>query len=216
MSEEVNQEPLEQLGRILHQRLLEDDVTASAEIAETFLPLIAERLRKEYPALHDPHLVETATEDALISYFGRPQQYDPLKGNLHSYLLMSARGDLLNLLKRGKKYADQLRLVGNVELEGSDVEHGVEIQDDFDLEDWVLARNSPVWQRLRDLLPDSTDQRIVALMMEGIRETNAYADVLGILDRPADEQAAIVKRHKDRLKKKLQRGIRRTELNSNE
>jgi hypothetical protein len=76
----------------------------------------------------------------------------------------------------------------------------------------VLARASPVWRRISDLLPDPTDQEIVLLMMEGIRETSAYADVLGISDYSVEEQAAIVKRHKDRLKKKLERHIKRSEL----
>lgn len=215
MSEEADLDQLEQLGRALHQRLLDGDVTAPAEIAETFMPLIIDRLRRGYPNLDDPHLVDTAVEDALINYFSRPQQYDPAKISLASYLRMSANGDLLNLLERDKRNTEHLRLVECVELDRSDTEYGVEIQDEFDLEALVLALNSPVWQRLSDLLPDPIDQEIVLLMMEGVHKTSVYADVLGISDHSSKEQATIVKRHKDRLKKKLQRSLKRSELSEN-
>jgi hypothetical protein len=46
-------------------------------------------------------------------------------------------------------------------------------------------------------------------MMDGVRETAAYAAVLGLHHRPLHEQEKIVKRHKDRLKKMLQREWRR-------
>ena len=44
-----------------------------------------------------------------------------------------------------------------------------------------------------------------------MRETSAYAVALGIADRPQREQEKIVKRHKDRLKKKLLREFKRVE-----
>jgi hypothetical protein len=46
-------------------------------------------------------------------------------------------------------------------------------------------------------------------------ETSAYADTLGVSHLDADEQVSIVKRHKDRLKKMLQRHINRSELYEN-
>jgi len=216
MSEEATLGQLEQLGRVLHERVLDGDVTASAEVAEVLMPLTISRLRRSYHSLYDPHLVDTAVEDALMNYFSRPQQYDPAKSSLASYLYMSARGDLLNLLERDKRYTEHLRLVECVELDNSETEYGVEVKDEFDLEALILALNSPVWQRLSDLLPDPVDQEIVLLMMEGVRKTSVYADVLGISDHPVGEQAAIVKRHKDRLKKKLQRNIQRSELGEND
>jgi hypothetical protein len=162
--------------------------------------------------LDDPHLVDTAVEDALLSYFKRPEQYDPAKLRLEGYLYMSARGDLLNLLKQQEKDSRQVGLAEVVELGDSDTEHGVEVQDELDMETFVLNRTSPVWERLSQILPDSTDQEIVLLMMEGVRETSVYADVLGISDHAPEEQFIIVKRHKDRVKKRLQRNLNRTEL----
>lgn len=212
MSDASEVEQLKQLGFKLHRRLVEGDLIVTAEIAETFMERTARRLQQRFSILDDPHLIEEAVIEAIVNYFERPAQYDPAKRSLAGYFYMSARGDLLNLLKREKREAYHLVLTEIVELDDSGSEHGVEIQDDFDVEAWVLNQNSPIWQQIIRLLPDPFDQEIVLLMMDGVRETRAYADVLGILDLSNDEQATIVKRHKDRLKKKLQRNIRRAEL----
>ncbi|CAG0947698.1 hypothetical protein ANRL1_04440 [Anaerolineae bacterium] len=207
MSEE---EHLRDIGNSLHQRLTTGDVTATAEIAETFLLLVTERLRKRYFHLDDPHLVDTVVEDALISYFNRPEQYDPMRSSLVSYLRMSADGDIRNTLKKQKKNAVAASIDQVVELEDSVSEY--QVADEFDLEAQVISNHSPVWQLLIELLPDKTDQEMALLMMENVRETEAFADVLGVSDRPQEEQAITVKRHKDRLKKTLQRAINPSEL----
>lgn len=215
MPEASRADPLEKVGKALHQRLLDGDVTAPAQIAELFMPVIIGKLRQGYPTLDDPHLIDTAVEDALINYFACPEQYDPAKLGLAGYLRMSANGDLLNLLKREKKIQDQQNLSECVELEDGDAEHGVEVQDDFNLEALVFAHHSPIWQRLSNLLPDPVDQEIVLLMMEGVHETSAYASVLEVSDRSPKEQAQAVKRHKDRIKRKLQRNVNRSEVGEN-
>ncbi len=201
---------LKELGNALHQRLLAGSATATSEIAEVFLPLVTNRLRQRYPNLDDPHLVDTAVEDALVSYFKRPGQYDPAKLSLASYLRMSADGDLRNSLKSQKNDVKLNSLDQFVELEHSHTEY--QLADGFNLEDQAMNRLSPIWERLNNLLPDPIDQEIVLLMMEGARDTEAYIEVLGISERSLEEQAAVVKRHKDRLKKVLQRAIKPSEL----
>jgi DNA-directed RNA polymerase specialized sigma24 family protein len=212
MSAKKDLEQLKQLGYTLHQLLLEGDPTATAQIAEAFMPWMIEQLGHRYSNLRDPHLIDTAVADALINYFGRPDQYDPARGSLAIYLRMSANGDLLNLLKRSRKETSSQRSGQIVELDDPNVEHEVEIQAEFDLEAWVLSQQSPVWEWLPRLLPDPIDQEILSLMLEGVRETEPYAEVLGLSAKLADEQAVIVKRSKDRLKKKLQRNLKRSEL----
>jgi hypothetical protein len=49
------------------------------------------------------------------------------------------------------------------------------------------------------------DRAVVELMGEGVRETAAYAEVLGITHLPADQQRVTVKRVKDRLTRQLER-----------
>ena len=67
-----------------------------------------------------------------------------------------------------------------------------------------------------DLLPDPVDLELIILMMEGVRDTDEYDEVLSIKHLNRGERAEQVKRHKDRLKKKLQRRITRSELTKNE
>jgi hypothetical protein len=212
MSEDGSNDPLEAAGRALHQKLLDGDVTAPAAIAELFMPVVVSKLSRRYPNLDDPHLINTAVEDALINYFGRPEQCDPARLGLAGYLYMSSNGDLLNLLEREQKTINHKSLSESVELGDGDTEYGVRVHDERELEDLVLVHVSPIWQRLSALLPDLVDQEIVLLMMEGVRSTSAYASVLGVADRSPREQAQIVKRHKDRIKKKLQRNIERSEV----
>ncbi len=201
---------LKELSNALHQRLLAGSATATANIAEVFLPLLTSRLRQRYPNLDDPHLVDTAVEDALVSYFKRPKQYDPVKLSLASYLRMSADGDLRNSLKSQKNDTTTKSLDRFVELEDRETEY--QLADNFDLEAQVMNNLSPVWRRLNELVTDPIDQEIVLLMMEGVRDTKAYAEVLGVSEHSFEKQAAAVKRHKDRLKKVLRRAIKPSEL----
>ena len=208
----MNLDKLRKQGKLLHERLRAGDVTAPAEIAEIYLGLVARQLYRKYPNLDDSHLIPTAVEDALISYFNRPDQYDPNKLSLFGYLRMSANGDLLNAMKQYKAQAEKLVSIDYVEVDYSDSEQRVRVQDDFDLESFVITRSDPIWERLADLLPDPMDQEIVLLIMDRVRDTEVYGDALGISNLSRAEQMAVVKRHKDRIKKVLKRNIDPSEL----
>jgi hypothetical protein len=72
-----------QLGDELRERLLAGtSATVTSEIAETFLPLIANALKKRFRNLNDEHLIYTAVEDALIDYLDNPMRFDPRRGGL--------------------------------------------------------------------------------------------------------------------------------------
>lgn len=199
-------------GRLLHARFLAGDVTAFAEICELHLPILTDRLSRRYLNLDDPHLVDTAVVEALLNYQNNPERYDPLKSSLDRYLLMSANGDLLNLIKRYKNDLCLLPLAEIVELGGDGAEYTAEVADETNVEKEVEQRLSPTWQNVCSILPDERDQEILTLMMDGIRETRVFAAVLGISDLPDDQQAKAVKQHKDRIKKMLQRHIDPSEL----
>lgn len=204
-----------ELGLRLHQQLLAGDPTATARVAEAFWEDLEQRLRRQFPSLGDPHLIQTAMVDALESYFRRPTQFDPGRLSLPSYLYMSARGDLLNALKRATvEKRRQVNFAENVEVGDGEAEKGVEVPAPHDLEEEVLARLSPVSRRLDTLFPDAVDRELVELMLEGERDTREFAAVLGVQELAAEEQANTVKRHKDRLKKMIQR--HRTELLNDE
>lgn len=205
MGEDID--ALKDVGYPLHQRLLDGDLTATAEIAESFMRPLYAKLYRRYPKLDDPHLIETAVEDALLNYFGRPQQYDPGRLNLFSYLRMSAEGDLRNLLSKHRKDRERHVALETVELNDTSSEQSVEVPDDFDLEAEVASRDLAIYSRISELLPNLLDQEIALLIIEGERATDVYAQVLGIAHLPPGEKADEVKRHKDRIKKRLKRNF---------
>lgn len=126
---------------------------------------------------------------------------------LVSYLTMSAQGDLKNALKRNEKYRLQLHITEFVELEERYREYSIEPRSAVNVEQEAEIRLSPTWADLQKLLPAPVDQEIIFLLMCGIRETYWYANALGILDKPIEEQRKIVKRNKDRIKKTILRNI---------
>jgi hypothetical protein len=195
-----------------HNRLISGDVVVSAEIAEYFMPLLIERLNKKFHNIDDPHLIETAVVDALSDYLTIPKQYDPIRSNLFSYLVLKAKSDLLNYLEKKKIDRSLMSLAEIVELEDDSSVYGIELADDIDIETIVTNKLSPVWDLLANVIPDKTDQEIIKLMMNGVRETDIFAEVIGIQNLPDEDKSRIVKQYKDRLKKVIQRHIRVEEL----
>jgi len=202
---------LRQLGEELHARLLAGtSVTVTSEIAETFLYPVANSLRKEFSSLGDPHLIGTAVEDALIAYFDDPARFDLRRASLFTYLRLLAKSRLLNLLAGEKKLSAPEKVV---ELEA--VESVYEMTDsEFADPEYSLARresDDATWRKLREIFTDPIDLGLVKLMMEGVRETDRFAALLGLSSLPANERASAVKRHKDRVKKTIQRKYTRGE-----
>ncbi len=192
---------LKELGETMHRRLLaREDSRVTSEIAELFLPLLATDLHRQFPQLSDPHLAETAAIDTLMDYFTHPEKYDPSRRSLIGYLYLSARRDLLNLMEKRKKV---------VALHPPLPEYEVQAGDDENPEERLLAQDSPIVRCVLLRVIDPVDRELVALMMDSVRDTASYAAVLSITDRPPNEQAEIVKQHKDRLKKSIRREIQR-------
>lgn len=198
-------------GVLLHQRLMAGGVTAPAEIAEAYLPGLIAHMEERNRGVNDLHLPATAAIDALQNYLQRPKQYNPEMATLETYLRMAAQGDLLNALK---KQSRELKYQGGervVELDAPSVEDQVEANVGLGVEEQVETRTSQVWSQIEALVPDPTDREIVRLMMARVRKTEEYARVLGITALAHQEQEQQVKRHKDRLKKRLMRHLRSEE-----
>jgi len=195
----------------LHQRIVAGDVTATVELAELMLPVLTSRLRKGiYPSLFDDHLIDIAVTDAILNYFANPNQFQPEARSLTGYLLMSAKGDLLNYLHPRK--LDQISIGIAEDVEHRDIysEKSIEgsvIIDDVNVEEEVFLRLSPINSQIQELFTDSKDQELASMIISEIRETKEYANVLGISHLSFAEQQEIVKKHKDRIKKVIVRKI---------
>lgn len=188
----------------LHRLLLNGDRTASARIVERHLDRLIARLNARFPNI--PDLVEDAVSQALAAYVMNPHIYNPDRSSLFNFLLMAADRDLRNLWaaeKRRLKHEviDLDRDESDVALNGSEAE----LVDERANPDRLDLDQDELKARIQQVLPDPRDQEMLALMMEGERRTEAFAQILGITSLPPAEQRTVVKRHKDRIKQRLRR-----------
>lgn len=194
-----------------HQQILnEDSPTAFAQLSELALPHLIEFLRQEFRQV-EVHLHETAAIDCLLTYHAAPEKYDPEKLTLFAYLRMAARHDLLNAIDRSNRHkrplldidepAVQAQLVTEVDIES----------DPFSLERWLENGETGKQTLLRQFEAelDTTDRQLFLLILNGVRETEPYAEIMQITTQPIGEQRREVKRAKDRLNKKLTRFVNR-------
>jgi len=205
MSSEVN---LKQAGEELHQRLLGGaSLTVTSEIAELFLQRIINSLSGEFKGVGDPHLIDTAAEDALIYYFERPAKFDPARAALFTYLRWLAKSRLLNSLGGQKTSEGQKKVV---ELSNVEAVYTVAAQGESGAESALISLDvrTKIMQQVERYITDPIDLRVAGLLVAGVRDTSEYAEVMEILDRPVTEQRKLVKRAKDRVKKIFERKIK--------
>jgi len=196
--------PTDAWYREIHERLLADDATAPAELAEVVLKepvlqLLIQRLRRDFPKLNDPDLLYDSIISALMNYLKRPVQFDSTKRSFIGFLAMAARGDLLNALRQKRHWKKEIPLedvellseAGNSWIGEETCQEGVDSQ----------KMRGEVYK----LFPELRDLEILKLIMAGERKTEAFAKVLEIESKSPEEQRREVKRHKDRIQKRLER-----------
>jgi hypothetical protein len=189
-------------GRALHARLLRCDPTATADLAETYLPPLVGWLRRTYPRVDDA-LLESLAIDLVLALGQHPERFDPDRSSLPAYLRMAARGDVKNALETEHRRAAHLAPLDNVELQSP-------------ARNSVWASSSGLTDTVAETLDDERaaamlehftgrDRDIVELMWDGERRSEVFAETLGLQTWPRDERDREVKRVKDRLKKRVQR-----------
>ncbi len=197
-----------------HQRLIDGDPLASSDIASAIYPAFIGIFSKKYSGI-EQELIANAVADAVIAYLKHPQDYPADKGiKLFNYLYTRIKGLTLNYYQKEKTrksrelshndiFSEPQESLSeevvfqseeaNVELFDSNIEYS---------EEKVLL---PQTDRLSEIFDNSTDQRMAHLIIVGVRATAQFSSMLGIELRSLSEQKAIVKRHKDRIKKRLER-----------
>jgi hypothetical protein len=120
---------------------------------------------------------------------------------------MSAQADLKNILRREGRH----RRHHSLEAVALSPQAGKYLgrEDDpalpLQIHEESTRAASQVVELCRD---DSTDREVRALdlILQGERKTSVFAEALGIGDLPEGTQRAMVKRVKDKLKKRMKRG----------
>jgi RNA polymerase sigma-70 factor (ECF subfamily) len=194
----------EEYARQLHARLLQLDPIAPADFAEAFLDELIRRLRAKAGSSSEETLLHDAATDALLDYVQHPSKFNSRKSALLTYLTMAAYRDLLNMLakeQRRRRREVPLHAVEETLNEGNNI---IEPENKV-LDGMTAAERTELLRKVAETFPDARDHALLDLMMNGERKTAAFCDVLGIQALPPDEQRKIVKRHKDRITKRLQR-----------
>ncbi|MBP8000987.1 MAG: sigma-70 family RNA polymerase sigma factor [Chloroflexi bacterium] len=189
-----------------HYRILKQEPTAFAELCELALPHLVSFLQRLF-SLYEPHLCEQVAIDCLLHYQATPQQYDPTKLALWPFLRMAAKRDMLNLLDKQQRHNQHF-----VPLDDSTIQQQLFVEEtlpeNFALDEWLQQYTSRSRQEIIAFLEaelTEPDKEILFLMMEGVRDSQRYAEIMNILHLDAAAQQSEVKRAKDRLVKKLRR-----------
>lgn len=194
----------------LHRRLQDGDPTAPADLAQLFLEPLFKTIKGKWPGV-DAAFVKDAITDAVLGYIENPASFKAEKARLFSYLVLASIANLKTRL--GKETRLSLREVSlDVEHSGESENYIVEVPDPNGLGEQRLVDivyGKRVAKQLFSEIVDPTDRKLIGLVVDGVRETAEYAEVMRIGHLSTAEQKKAVKQAKDRLLKQLQRfGLR--------
>jgi len=189
-----------------HQRILDKETTAFAELCDVALPYLISYLKKCFPQI-ELHLQETVAIDCLLEYKLNPHTYDPAKAPLLAYLKMAARMDMLNAIDKEKRRERHLSSLDEYPYSDQLPEGGTP-DEHIPFDDWLQDHTQLSVSELLDGLDnflDATEKKVLLLMLEGVRESDQYAGTLKLSQLDEKSRREEVKRVKDRLIKKLRR-----------
>lgn len=204
----------EDAGLALHRRLVDGDVTAASDLATTLLDYLIGWLVETNSARIPEHMCIEAAEDALIALAKSPASFNPAKGKrLIAYLQMSAQGDLRNILQRESRHQQHRMSLESVEL-SPDAGKYLGTDDDPSLPMQIQEESEQANRENQNVGPardglTAAESQALDLVLDGERKTAAFAEVLGLCHLPPDVQQVEVKRVKDKLKKRIERGSSR-------
>jgi RNA polymerase sigma-70 factor (ECF subfamily) len=183
----------------IHARLISNDPIAPSELAEIFIEPLSRALQKKFPKVNSDQIADAVT-DTLMDYIKAPEKFKPAKRSLKGYLIMSATSDLINAIEKENRKKLHEFPTDNVELH----EFGGNV---------IAKPTNPVTMLvteslradIRNQFDNEVDLEMVDLILDGERSTTAFAKILQIENLPIIDQKREVKKHKDRIKKRLRR-----------
>jgi hypothetical protein len=191
----------------VHRRILAGDAAAFGLLCETYLAQVHQRLQRRFRDIQDEAIIHDAVVDAFFKYQEHPERYQPERMALLDYLVMSADGDLRNERARAWRRAARqqpLDPVAHLDLGGNSVqETEARIVERLSAEQ--DAKRYDLHRLVQETFPDPRDRRMLSQILDDVRETEPYARILEIEHLEKKAQEKIVKQHKDRLKKRLER-----------
>lgn len=194
---------------VIFQRLLAHEADAPGDFIELLLDPLIEELRRRFPALPMPNLITDVVTDMLLAFVQSPDHYKMERGGLWNYLLMDARGDLLNewdkeRRRRAKEVPFNLVAHDRSDRNSNVVEEEVMQRLGMTVLPEGMDAQAAV-SHVYTAIPDPRDRQVLLLMYNGERRTSAFAAVLGIDHLPIEVQRQRVKQAKDRLRLRIKR-----------
>lgn len=198
--------PSDAEGLRLYQALGSPVPTATADFARAYLPHLAGWLQATNRRV-SADLCDEAAVETLYNFLAASTRFDADRSkSLLGFLRLSARRDLLNLLRREARHKHDGLEENAVELAPSSGKYSGKVPGPLQLlcdqEDEEERRL--FLEKLRATLNES-EQRVLELMLDGVRGTQRYVEAMAVADLPLPEQRQQVKRVKDRINKRAQR-----------
>jgi DNA-directed RNA polymerase specialized sigma24 family protein len=186
----------------LHGRLLAGDRTASEEVIRLLHASLTQEVSAQFRHT-DQHIIWDGVIDAVLDYCARPQQFDAERGvSLKRFLRLAARRNIVNILRGEQRRKVREEVAGHAWAVSS-VELDPAAGNLLQQEEATQRQRQQV--ALTQALQNPHDQQLLALRLQGVRRTEAFAEVLGITHLPIEAQRREVKRAKDRIDKILRR-----------
>ena len=211
MAESPYSLPTREEELILHRRLAAADPVASADLAKTYLLRLIASLRRSNSRRVPTEFIEEAADEALMCLVKNPNGFDASRNRaklpLFAHLRLAAQRDLQNILRREERHWRRRVSLKRVELSpsaGKYLGRNDDPSEALQLREEAEKADGQILCFVRQGLGDG-ELRALELMLQGDRQTAAFARVLGIEHLSKEEQQAEVKRVKGKLKKRIER-----------
>ncbi len=173
----------------LLQALRNGDHCARDDFASMLYPDLSERLRARYQFV-DWEMCDTASIDAVMAILDQPELFDPLHGTFEAFIWGFAKRKLLDLItqeKRSRARSKSPKSAKNFsELDRRETEYIWSEKDDPAREIERRDRMVQLSKRIAEIRESMTkeEQETLDLMLQGVREIDAYRVFVRILCAP--------------------------------
>lgn len=204
----------------VHRSLLSGEVTAPRALFELCLKPLVAGLRTKYPG--SSALWEDAAVDAILEMIQHPHNYDPGKSAVLTYLSVIAYRRLIDSERREQRQTRLFSLetdrnsAGSVEDGEKSANTSLEAipkreqgsQEQLSEAQMFLENNeerAQLKEVLHEIFPDARDRQAFELIAYGRTSTEELASIFNLQELSIVEKRKEVKRHRDRILKRVQR-----------
>lgn len=177
----------------LHRELIVNHLQNREELAAYLLRRVRRLLKRRMPGL-DLAIVNDAVEDAILGYLQRPELYKPSCSRLDTFILLAARRDALNMIRR-------LQCRHRAEGIAASMQPRLYQMDEVGL----FAGRCPAVVDWLGVARTDAERAFLKARLAGERRTRQLACILGLSTNDPLEERRLVKRTRDRLHLRFRR-----------